>query len=69
MFKAVRISIVTLVLLALAAALFAASGSYNIGADDHHTAMMLAIIDPRTWHKKTFRIRSARFGSSNTASK
>ncbi len=40
-----RIVIATLLLLAAAAALFVESGFYNIGADDHHTAMTLAIIE------------------------
>jgi mono/diheme cytochrome c family protein len=45
MFKTVQIAIATLVLPAVGAALFVASGFYNIGADDHHTAMTLAIIE------------------------
>jgi mono/diheme cytochrome c family protein len=45
MFKAAQIVIVTLVLLAAAAALFVVSGFYNIGADDHHTSMTLAMIE------------------------
>lgn len=40
-----RIVIATLLLLAVAAALFVESGFYNIGSDDHHTAMTLAIIE------------------------
>ena len=36
--------IVVLLLGALGAALFVASGFYNIGADDHHTKVVLALI-------------------------
>lgn len=35
---------VTLAALALGAALFVASGVYDIGADDHHTRLVLALI-------------------------
>jgi mono/diheme cytochrome c family protein len=45
MFKVAKILIAALLLLTVAAALFVESGTYNIGADDHHTAMTLAIIE------------------------
>ena len=35
----------TLAVLASGAAVFVGSGIYNIGADDHHTAVVLAIIE------------------------
>jgi mono/diheme cytochrome c family protein len=35
----------TLAVLAIGAALFVGSGIYNIGADDHHTKIVLAIIE------------------------
>src|ERR1019366_5738402 len=35
----------TLVALAIGAAVFVGSGAYNIGADDHHTKIALAIIE------------------------
>jgi mono/diheme cytochrome c family protein len=35
----------TLTVLAIGAAVFVGSGIYNIGADDHHTAIVLAIIE------------------------
>ena len=35
----------TLAVVAIGAAAFVGSGVYNIGADDHHTALVLAIID------------------------
>jgi mono/diheme cytochrome c family protein len=37
--------VVVLGLLAIGAAAFVASGLYNIGADDHHTKIVLAIIE------------------------
>jgi cytochrome c553 len=47
MMSMVRVSLViaaTLVALAFGGAVFVASGIYNIGADDHHTKIVLAII-------------------------
>jgi len=44
----VRVALVvtaTLVVLGIGAALFVGSGIYNIGADDHHTKIALAIIE------------------------
>jgi mono/diheme cytochrome c family protein len=44
----VRVALVvtaTLVALAIGAAIFVGSGIYNIGADDHHTKITLAIIE------------------------
>jgi mono/diheme cytochrome c family protein len=41
----VRVLSATLLLAAVAAALFVESGFYNIGADDHHTAVTLAVIE------------------------
>ncbi len=35
----------TLAVLAIGAAVFVGSGAYNIGADDHHTAVVLALIE------------------------
>jgi hypothetical protein len=35
----------TFALVAIAAVLFVGSGAYNIGADDHHTKVVLAIIE------------------------
>jgi mono/diheme cytochrome c family protein len=35
----------TLLVLAIGAVMFVGSGVYNIGADDHHTAIVLAIIE------------------------
>jgi mono/diheme cytochrome c family protein len=43
-----RVSLViatTLAVLAIGAAVFVGSGIYNIGADDHHTKLVLAIIE------------------------
>src|SRR5580692_7512484 len=48
MTRATRVSVVvtsTLVALAIGAAVFVGSGIYNIGADDHHTRIVLAIIE------------------------
>jgi hypothetical protein len=47
MMSIARVSVMiaaTLVALASGAAVFVASGIYNIGADDHHTKIVLAII-------------------------
>ena len=44
MIKSTLIAIVVLLLGALGAALFVESGFYNIGADDHHTQAVLALI-------------------------
>jgi mono/diheme cytochrome c family protein len=44
MIKATLAVIVVLLLGALGAALFVESGFYNIGADDHHTKVVLALI-------------------------
>jgi mono/diheme cytochrome c family protein len=41
---AVGVAVVLLTLAGLAAGAFIASGFYNIGADDHHTAPVLALI-------------------------
>jgi mono/diheme cytochrome c family protein len=48
--KAVLIVGATLLFEAAAAALFIGSGFYNIGADDHHTKMTLAIIEQLREH-------------------
>jgi mono/diheme cytochrome c family protein len=42
--KAALIVAVSLVLMAIGAVVFIASGIYNIGADDHHTRIVLAVI-------------------------
>jgi mono/diheme cytochrome c family protein len=43
--KAIAVGILaTVALMSVAAASFVASGIYNIGADDHHTAVVLAVI-------------------------
>jgi len=36
----------TLAALAIGGVVYIGSGSYNIGADDHHTKIVLAIIGP-----------------------
>jgi mono/diheme cytochrome c family protein len=43
--KAGVVGVGTFALIAIAAVLFVASGAYNIGADDHHTKVVLAIIE------------------------
>ena len=42
--KAALIVAVSLVLMAIGAVVFIGSGIYNIGADDHHTRIVLAVI-------------------------
>jgi mono/diheme cytochrome c family protein len=44
MLRAIFVASVTVLFLASGAALFIESGFYNIGADDHHTKVTLAII-------------------------
>ena len=48
----------TLVIFSIGAAAFVGSGVYNIGADDHHTAFVLAIIE---------RLRERSIGVRSTA--
>jgi mono/diheme cytochrome c family protein len=43
--KATLVVIATLLLQGVAGALFVESGLYNIGADDHHTKLTLAVIE------------------------
>jgi len=48
MMSIARVSLViaaTLAALALGAAVFIGSGIYNIGADEHHTKIVLAVIE------------------------
>lgn len=45
MVKTMLVAGSTLVILAIGAVAFVGSGVYNIGADDHHTAFVLAIIE------------------------
>jgi mono/diheme cytochrome c family protein len=50
-------AVVTVGVLALGAAAFAYSGLYNIGADDHHTRPVLALL--QTLRNRSIRVRSA----------
>lgn len=47
----------TLAVLAIGAVAFVGSGAYNIGADDHHTALVLAIIE--RLRERSITVRSA----------
>jgi mono/diheme cytochrome c family protein len=56
--KAALIVLAAVLALAAGAALFIESGFYNIGADDHHTQMTLALIEQLREHSIEVRARS-----------